>query len=335
MALDVAGTLDVSALDDAHVDELSGSGTVKGNVSIGQFDPGSAASATGTLTFRNNLVLGSGSTAVTRMAVTKDATGLSGDFVDVAGELTLGGAFILTRSGDDLVLGDQFNLFNAASFSGVFATFNLPALSPGLRWDTSRLAVDGTLSVIAFTNHAPVAEADTAVVRYEWWTEIHVLANDTDLDGDTLTITSVDNAAHGTVEIIPTSGGQRVRYITSAGFSGADSFTYSIVDGFGGSAVGTVNVTVKQPNRPPHAQNDAALVSYESATDIHVLANDTDPDGDTLAITSAQNAAHGTVQIISTSSGQRVRYTAAAGFWVRTALPTTSLTASAEATLAQ
>jgi len=69
----------------------------------------------------------------------------------VTGVSTLfyGGALTVLASGDALVEGDTFNLFDAANFNDSFALLNLPTLAEGLFWDTSRLAVDGTLRVAA------------------------------------------------------------------------------------------------------------------------------------------------------------------------------------------
>ena len=104
-------------------------------------------------------------------------------------------------------------------------------------------------------NRAPVAHPDNAVVRYQTPADIDVLANDTDPDDDEdpLTITGAQNGSFGTVQIVANGGGQRVRYTPASGFSGADSFTYTIADRFGASAVGTVNVTVSPPPPPSTA----------------------------------------------------------------------------------
>jgi hypothetical protein len=53
----------------------------------------------------------------------------------------------VAASGNSLSAGDSFDLFDAASFAGQFTSFNLPALGPGLTWNTTRLPIDGTLFV--------------------------------------------------------------------------------------------------------------------------------------------------------------------------------------------
>lgn len=96
---------------------------------------------------------------------------------------------------------------------------------------------------VSFVNHNPVANDDSYSVLENTATTFNVTSNDTDADGDTLTITSVTQPAHGTV----TFGATGARYTTNFGYTGADSFTYTIGDGNGGSATATVNVMV-MPN---------------------------------------------------------------------------------------
>jgi len=64
----------------------------------------------------------------------------------------------------------------------------------------------------------------------------------------------------------------------------------------------TVTVVVKPVNDPPNAnglngQPDQAMTDEDVAVDIDVLANDTDPDGDTLTVTNTTNGSNGTTSI--------------------------------------
>jgi Tol biopolymer transport system component len=70
---------------------------------------------------------------------------------------------------------------------------------------------------------------------------IPVLANDTDSDGDPLTVASATQTANGAVVL---NTNNTVSYTPNAGFSGTDTFTYTASDGRGGTATGTVTVTV-------------------------------------------------------------------------------------------
>jgi hypothetical protein len=153
-------------------------------------------------------------------------------------------------------------------------------------------------------NDAPVANDDAAtVVEDSANNVIDVLANDTDADGDTLTVTAVTQGANGAVALV----GGVVSYTPAAGFSGADSFTYSVSDGPSTSNVATVTVTVIATRRPPIANDDSATVVEDSgATPIAVLANDTDPDADPLTVTAVTQGTNGVVAI--TAGGTAVSY---------------------------
>jgi hypothetical protein len=73
-------------------------------------------------------------------------------------------------------------------------------------------------------------------------------------------------------------------YTPAAGFSGSDSFSYTVRDAFGATSTATVTVNV-QANAAPTANADSAVTSKARAVVINVLANDTDPEGDSLSVT--------------------------------------------------
>lgn len=100
-------------------------------------------------------------------------------------------------------------------------------------------------------NQAPDIVADSATTTRGISVTIDVLANDGDVDGDTLTITSVSKPQFGTA----TTNGQNVTYRPNVTFVGEDNFSYFVSDGQGNTAAGSVTVTVEPGNGP---------VSYES-----------------------------------------------------------------------
>ncbi|MEI6197148.1 MAG: autotransporter-associated beta strand repeat-containing protein, partial [Verrucomicrobiota bacterium] len=120
---------------------LTGAGTLGGFVTVGaggRFMPGNPL---GVLTISNNLFLASGSTASFQV----QHSPLTNSAVKVTGTLTEDGTLTITNSGVvAFAAGDSFKLFSAAGYNGVFSSFNLPALTGGLFWNTTRLAVDGT-----------------------------------------------------------------------------------------------------------------------------------------------------------------------------------------------
>ncbi len=95
-------------------------------------------------------------------------------------------------------------------------------------------------------NDPPVAAADSATTAYGTIVTINVLANDTDADGDALTLSQVSPGAGGSTSV----NGSGVTYSPNSGFSGADSFSYTVSDGQGGSATATVSVQVQSPPPP-------------------------------------------------------------------------------------
>ncbi len=97
-----------------------------------------------------------------------------------------------------------------------------------------------TLSGTVQPNRAPVAQADSASTSVGTSVLIPVLANDSDLDNDLLTIESPGTPSNGSVTV---ESGQ-IRYTPNAGFNGIDSFEYRINDGLGGLATALVQVEV-------------------------------------------------------------------------------------------
>jgi autotransporter-associated beta strand protein len=68
--------------------------------------------------------------------------------------LAFGGTLNVSNINGTLVANDTFNLFDWSSTSGTFGTINLPALDPGLSWDTGSLYTNGTITVIPEPNVA-------------------------------------------------------------------------------------------------------------------------------------------------------------------------------------
>ena len=134
-------------------------------------------------------------------------------------------------------------------------------------------------------NDAPVAGDDTLTVAEDTAaaTAVPVLGNDSDVDGDTRTITARTDGAKGVVVI--TGGGTGLTYKPYLNANGSDSFTYTIDDGHGATDDGTVNVTITPVNDKPDARNDTAFTVPQGAgsTSLAVLTNDTDVDRDALA----------------------------------------------------
>jgi serine/threonine protein phosphatase PrpC len=154
----------------------------------------------------------------------------------------------------------------------------------------------GTVNItVNSVNDNPGAVNDSATTDEDNPVTVDVVANDTDVDGDTRTLQSVGTAANGSITIV---AGQ-AQYSPNANFHGTDSFTYVVSDGHGGTATGTVNITVNSVNDNPEAVNDSGSTNEDNAVIVDVVANDTDVDGDTRTLQSVGTASHGSVVIDS------------------------------------
>ena len=169
----------------------------------------------------------------------------------------------------------------------------------------SAIVDPGGVAVVLNGNNLPVAEADEASVLVDTSVDVNVLANDSDVDGDTLTVSQAISS-FGTVTILPD---QQLSYTPNPDFVGVDTVIYSITDGKGGTASSELVVDVFS-NTAPVAVNDTASTDDRSPILIAVLSNDTDAEGDVLTVTAA-SALEGTVSI---EADQRLRYTPKAGF---------------------
>ena len=155
-------------------------------------------------------------------------------------------------------------------------------------------------------NHRPDAVNDTATTSEDHATTINVLGNDTDPDGDALTVTGA-TALHGTVTI---NANGTLTYTPNANYNGTDTITYTVRDPAGLTDTATVNMTVTPVNDAPDAVNDTASTNFQTAVTVPVLANDTDIDGDTLTVTGATSP-NGTVTI---NANGTITFTPANGF---------------------
>src|SRR5690606_15080125 len=128
-----------------------------------------------------------------------------------------------------------------AGYSGA-ASFSY-AISDG-RGGTASATVG--LTVAAGANRPPVATNDTGLsVRRNEATQISaatLLANDTDPDGDALTITGVSGATNGTVAF--NAATNVINFTPATDYTGAANFTYTVGDGRGGTASATVSLAV-------------------------------------------------------------------------------------------
>jgi len=133
-------------------------------------------------------------------------------------------------------------------------------------------------------NRPTVTRPDAVRVRRNVTTPLTVLVNDTDPDGDQLTLSVVDSLPPGLeVEV----EGEQLAVTARAGADALMPFEYSVDDGHGHQVRGSVLVGVLddvEPNRPPVVTADTDKVVVGDSIVIEVTANDIDPDGDPLTV---------------------------------------------------
>ncbi|UTW12193.1 Ig-like domain-containing protein [Marinobacterium rhizophilum] len=185
--------------------------------------------------------------------------------------------------------------------------YDIPVTAAGNSTQTT-----GTLSyVIASqpTNSAPVAQNDNAATSAGNTVIIRVLDNDSDPDGDSLSVASL-SGVNGNAVI---NGDGTISFTPASGFSGNEAFTYTISDGQGASASANVTVSVSavSNNQAPVAQDDSILIANDGPITIAVLANDSDPDGDTLLVAAVTDPSKGSVTL---NANGTLTYTPAKSF---------------------
>ena len=158
------------------------------------------------------------------------------------------------------------------------------------------------LSVGADGNLPPIGVADTATVVEGGTITIDVLANDSDPEGQPLTIDANSTATAGTATCATGVVGGICEYTAAAG-AGAPTFTYDVSDGVNTNTGVLVTVTV-EANVAPTANPDSATTDAATPVTVNVLANDTRQPGETLAIASFDNpSANGSVVSCDTVTG--------------------------------
>jgi hypothetical protein len=154
-------------------------------------------------------------------------------------------------------------------------------------------------------NNNPIANADMATLDEDNTLLIDVLANDTDPDGDALTITGAT-----TIIGAATIQANQIFYEPPLNFNGNTTVNYAISDNNGGTADGQITLQVNAINDAPEATNDFVSTLINTPINIDVLANDMDIDGDALTVNSTTGG-QGTTVI---EADDTITYTPAVGF---------------------
>lgn len=164
-----------------------------------------------------------------------------------------------------------------------------------------------TVEVEPPPNRAPVANPDSIVLMEDTVATFNPLVNDTDPEGDDISIHSVA-VAHGGEMVLDGNG--MVRFVPTRDFFGTIEASYRVADEVGASAAAKIHIEVTPVNDEPRAVADRVVLTQYLSQRIPVLVNDSDPDGDVLILTAVGVPEHGEVEV----TGDEVLYTAPKGW---------------------
>lgn len=204
---------------------------------------------------------------------------------------------LATISNDRILYQPAANFFGSESFDYT--------ISDGTTTDTATVTL-----AITSVNDDPVAVDDSAtVIEDSADNVIDVLSNDSDGDGDTLSISITTSPSEGTASLNDSGA---IVYTPDADYSGVDSLSYTISDG-SNIDTGTLVINVTATNDPPVAVNDSTTLNEDAqAVQIDVLDNDSDSENNTLTIVAVTNPSQGGS---ASTDGANVTYQPATNFY--------------------
>lgn len=210
--------------------------------------------------------------------------GVDYDGLDVGGSIRADGKVVVRFSnGFAPVAGDRFELIKAASHTGDFDSVKVEGLRDGFEYDA--VWENGTFVLIAKNNGEAATNNEPGK---------GVLANDTDPDGDRLSVILTDGPDHGRLVLYANGS---FSYTPNNTFPGEDLFSYIATDGFGNSQVAKVTLR----NDPPVGQADSYGTDEDQVLEVSaadgVLKNDSDPNGGALKAVRASGPAQGELRL--------------------------------------
>lgn len=242
-----------------------------------------------------------------RIAIPLDGIDDNGDSVELVGVTSI-------PSKGRVTVGDTWLTYEAYPTASGRDTFTYQVR------DRLGAVADSTITVgvaaPGYENQAPYAVKDIVVVKPGRRVAVAVTVNDSDPDGDEITI-DPDALVAPSGSVAEIEGGRVV--LTAPDEPGDYTLTYGIADAFGAVAQGVLLVTVSDtaPAAPPIARDDRVSVlsvGSDATVDVAVLENDEDPDGTTDALEiatfsdTAAVRAGGIVRVELLETSQIIRY---------------------------
>ena len=190
---------------------------------------------------------------------------------------------------------------HALELNGLTEVWRYEHLLPNVNARMGMSLVDGRLALthekftkmflLGAANNNPIAVNDGMYTSEDVAATINVLANDSDPDGNILTVTSTSVPLHGTVTI---NANQTLTYQPAANYFGTDQFTYQVSDGRGGTATATVDLTVSAVNDAPIGFGNQLTLNEDSSRSDRAAG--VDPDGTPVIFQLLTPPANGTLQ---------------------------------------
>lgn len=241
-------------------------------------------------------------------------TEVNGIAQNVGQEIILPSGALLTLNADGTFTYDpngQFDDLDGGEEDSDSFSYTLSDSLDGTDMATVEITIDG------IDNALPNAIAEVFITNEVTAISDDVLTNDTDPDGDPLTVTEVNGSAESIGQTITLTSGALLVLNADGTFTydpngqfdyldseeeANDNFTYTVEDGNGGSDTAKVEITING-NGIPEAVDETFTTNEDIVISDNVLANDTDPDGDPLTVTEVNGAAASVGQQITLASG--------------------------------
>ena len=236
--------------------------------------------------------------ANTRLTPSSAYSTLAGTFIKTKGTFLSGP---VSRNSGNVVIAQ----WTATTITDDFGTGK--KVVAGVGASANRTSPLRTFTGYSATSQPPVAVADAYSVDED--TQLAttnltgVLANDTDAEGDTLSVTNLTQPSNGTLVMNAADGS--FTYDPDPDFHGVDTFTYTANDTHSDSSAVTVTITVNPVNDAPVGADDAKTTDEDTAASVDVLDNDTDVDGNALVVSAVDTT--GTTGTV-TNNGTDVTY---------------------------
>ncbi|MET0933838.1 MAG: Ig-like domain-containing protein [Mycetocola sp.] len=185
-------------------------------------------------------------------------------------------------------------------------TASYRALAPDGQWADAQVTLN-VREIDAANNGAPVPKTVIARVLSGERVRVSIPLSGIDPDGDSVQL--VGQSSNPDKGSVVGAGEDWFDYEAGAYSTGTDSFTYTVIDALGSQATGTVRIGISgklDGSRVPIAVADELITRPDQTVAVQVLANDSDPDGGTLTVTSVTPTGEGATAVVD---GELVRVT--------------------------